>query len=104
MAKQKNSKPEFKEFKMSGKIFEYSGRVYEAKEGTGKVKYRSYVSLTLNDSFTINGIYLVETEDKKFLTFPQYKSGEAYKSYVFIDEEAKEEIEKLVKAIDDVTF
>lgn len=92
---EKKKEDQFKEFKYSGKTFEYSGRIYEASEGNGKVKTRSYVSLTLNDSFTINGVYYVETEDAGFLTFPQYKKGDEYKSYIFTDKDIKDELDGL---------
>ena len=95
----------FKEFSMEGKTFSYKGRVYPKKEGTGKVLSRSLVNITLNDVITIKGIYLVETEDKFFLTFPQYKSGEEYKSYFFIDRDFNEgELDQLIDIIADNVY
>ena len=97
--KTEEKKVTFKEFKFSGKVFEYSGRVYPKTEGKGKVVSRHGINLTLNDTISIKGIYLVETEDKYFLTFPQYKSGDAYKSYIYIDEALNDEIDNLTNAI-----
>lgn len=91
---------EFKEFSMEGKTFSYTGRIYPKKEGTGKVVSKSLVNITLNGVITIKGIYLVETEDKYFLTFPQYKSKEEYKSYIFADRDFSDgELDKLVDII-----
>lgn len=97
--KTEEKKANFKEFKFSGKVFEYSGRVYPKTEGKGKVISRHGINLTLNDTISIKGIYLVETEDKYFLTFPQYKTGDDYKSYIYIAEGLNEEIDNLTSAI-----
>jgi DNA-binding cell septation regulator SpoVG len=97
--KTEEKKVNFKEFKYSGKVFEYSGRVYPKSEGKGKVVARYGINLTLNDVISIKGVYLVETEDKYFLTFPQYKSGDSYKSYIYIAEGLNEEIDNLTNEI-----
>ena len=97
--KAEEKKVTFKEFKYSGKVFEYSGRIYPKSEGKGKVVARYGINLTLNDTISIKGIYLVETEDKYFLTFPQYKSGDSYKSYIYIAEGLNEEIDNLTNEI-----
>ena len=92
----KEDKAKFEEFKYTGKVFEYSGRIYEGTEGKGKVKSRSFMSLTLNDAITISGCYFVVLDDgSSFITYPQYKKGEEYKSYIFTDQELKEELEAL---------
>jgi DNA-binding cell septation regulator SpoVG len=90
---------EFKEFKHTGTTFEYTGRVYPAKEGKGKVKNTYYLSITLNGVLTINGCYLVETENNCFIKWPQYKSGDDYKSYIFTDKEFNKELDGVVFAI-----
>lgn len=93
-------KVEFKEFSMEGKTFSYAGRIYPGKDGTGKVVKKYLVNLTLNGVITLKGLYLVETEDKYFLTFPQYKSKDEYKSYVFVDRDfADGELDQLVDII-----
>ena len=101
----KEEKAKFNEFSYTGKSFEYKGRIYEGTEGKGKVKSRSYMSLILNDCLTINGCYFVVLDDgAAFITWPQYKKGEEYKSYIFTDEEIKEELEALAKVIKKQVF
>lgn len=103
-AKKEEAK-KFEEFKYSGKCFEYSGRLYEGSEGKGKVKSRSYLSLTLNDAITINGCYFVVLDDgASFITYPQYKKGEEYKSYIFTSDDLKDELEALSKVIKKLVF
>lgn len=95
----KNEEKNFREFKFSGKVFEYTGRVYKKTEGKGKVISRAGVQLCLNGVFTLKGIHLVETEENYFLTFPQYKSGDDWKSYVYIPQDNKE----FAQELDDLT-
>ena len=91
---------QFKEFSMEGETFSYTGRIYPKKEGKGKVVSKSLVNITLNGVLTIKGINLVETKDKYFLTWPQYKSKEEYKSYIYSDRDFSEgELDKLVDII-----
>ena len=97
--KNQETKNEFKEFKHTGSTFEYTGRVYPAREGKGKVKNTYYLSVTLNGVFTINGAYLVETENNCFIKWPQYQVKEEYKSYIFTDKEFNKELDGLVFAI-----
>lgn len=104
-AAKKEEAKKFEEFTYTGKTFEYSGRIYEGSEGKGKVKSRSYLSLTLNDAITINGCYFVVLDDgSAFITYPQYKKGEKYKSYIFTDEDIKDELEALSKVIKKLVF
>ena len=101
----KEEKTKFNEFSYTGKSFEYSGRIYEGTEGKGKVKSRSYLALTLNDSITINGCFFVVLDDgSAFITWPQYKKGEEYKNYIFTSEDLKEELESLAKVIKKQVF
>ena len=105
MKTNKAEEPKFKEFNYSGKTFEYSGRLYEAKEGKGKVKSRSYMSLVLNDSITINGCYFTVLDDgAAFISYPQYQKDKEYKSYIFVDKELNEEIEELGKKLKKLVF
>lgn len=105
MPKKKNEEKrevvKFAEFKYSGKVFDYSGRVYQKQEGKGKVISRAGVQLCLNGVLTIKGIHLVDTEDQYFLAFPQYKSGNDWKSYVYIpkDDDFNKEIDNLTDII-----
>ena len=51
-ASKKESKPEFKEFKFSEDIFDYTGRIYPWEEtSSGR---RAYLSLCINDAITVN--------------------------------------------------
>lgn len=94
MAKKNKEFRDFEEFDYEGKWFEYTGRVYPAKDG------RSFVYLTIGDVFTIQ-CYLVETaKGKFFISFPSYKNKDGeYKSYVFTDEKMKDDLEELAKEI-----
>lgn len=90
----------YKEFKVTGDSFEYTGRVYAGREGTGKVKRKWGLTLTLNGVITIKGIWLVQTESGKvFFTYPQYKSGDNYASYIYIDKALNDDFAKLTKSI-----
>ena len=97
--KKEEAKKEFEEFKYSGKKFEYSGRLFPKKEGKGKVLSKAYVTLTLNEVITISGVWLYETESSYFLKFPEYKSGDSWKTYIFIDKEMNDEIDALTDVI-----
>lgn len=96
-APKKTSKNEFKEFSFSGKNFEYSGRIYPSREGSGKVLRSWGMYLCLNGVFTLSGVRLTETKSNIFLSYPSYQSGDDYKSYVFIDDDGKEDIDRLVE-------
>lgn len=105
MKKAKEEKAKFEEFTYTGKTFEYSGKIYEGSEGEGKVKSRSYLSLTLNDAITIKGCYFVVLDGgSAFITYPQYKKGEEYKSYIFTNDDLKDELEALSKVIKKLVF
>ena len=93
----KSKKNEFAEFKLSGEVFEYSGRVYPAKK-----KGDPFVYLTLNDVFTIQA-HLKETKKGDlFLSFPSWKDSDGeYHQYTYIDKALNDEMDKLVVAIND---
>ena len=86
------------EYKVTGDVFEYSGRIYPGREGNGKVKREWGISLALNGVLTIKGVWLKQTESGKvFLTFPQYKASDGYKSYIFTDKSLNADMTKVVK-------
>lgn len=88
----------FIEFKVSGDHFEYSGRVYPGKEGNGKVKREWLMSLTLNGVLAIKGVWLKQTSTGKvFMTFPQYKSGDKWMSYIFTEKDINDDFSKIIK-------
>lgn len=92
-ASKKENKPEFKEFKFSEDIFDYTGRIYPWEE-TGSTR-RAYLSLCMNDAITVNYCHLVETKEHLFISFPSIKSKEDYKSIIFTDEDLKTELDKI---------
>ena len=75
------------------------GRVYPAKENKG-IK-RSFMYLEIIPGFTIQCHY-VETSNNYFIAFPQYQSGESYKSYVFVEKDS--EIQKALDALADAIY
>ena len=75
------------------------GRVYPAKENKG-IK-RAFMYLELIPGFTIQCHY-VETSNNYFIAFPQYQSGESYKSYVFVEKDS--EIQKALDALADAIY
>ena len=96
MAKKEEKK--FIEYKVSGEHFEYTGRIYPGKDGNGKVKREWLMNLTLNGVISIKGVWLKQTSTGKvFMTFPQYKSGDKYMSYIFTEKEINNDFELLIK-------
>ena len=106
MSREKRNKKDekkFVEFDLKSESFDFSGRVYPGEKK--KNVRRSYMSLCLNGVFTISGCWLVETKDNTFISFPQYLSkDDEYKSYVFIDEEMREEMDNLAQLIQEKAF
>lgn len=94
----KSKKPQFKEFTYSGKIFEYSGRIYSGRDGSGKIVRRWPLSLCLNNVFTLKGVWLTQTKKNVFLSFPTWydENNEEWKSYVFLSEDLNEERDAFV--------
>lgn len=100
MAKRNNSGNAFKEFEMKGKQFDYSGRVYpDNKREAGKLTIYP-MSLTLDGVFTIKGCSLMMTKDNLWVAFPQYKSGDDYKDYVYTDKDLNEDLDNLASVIE----
>lgn len=104
----KNKKEESKNFiEFSEKFGEIklSGRMYKGEANKGIE--RNYLSLCVNDLFTISGCHLVETSSTYFISFPQYtvkKDGkDTYKSYVFVEKDSKfqEALDELSKVLFD---
>lgn len=93
-------KAKFEEFKFTGKKFEYSGRLFQKKEGKGKVKSRSGFTLDINGLISIKGCELVVSEDNYFITWPGwYKDKEHKGDFIYIDKELNEEIDELAEVI-----
>ena len=96
MAKKSNKSADYAEFKFSGEVFEYTGRVYPAKSK----KSDPFVYLTLNDAFTIQ-CHLKETKKgDQFLSFPSWKDSDGeYHQYTYIDKSLNDEMDKLIEKI-----
>lgn len=103
--RRKEKKPEYIEFNIKMKSFDYSGRIYADEQGNGSGLYRHYLSLCINGLLTINNCHLIENTDKDtvFIAFPNYKSGDSYKPHVFTDEALKNELDELaIKLLDEI--
>lgn len=93
-------KANFREFKYSGKTFEYDGRIYASRDGSGSVSRYWGMSLTLNNAITIKGVKLVETKnDNVFLSWPSYESNGKWKDYIFVDQELRDEMDNLLRVL-----
>lgn len=91
----------FIEFEYTGKEFKYTGRVYpDLKKTVGKLDITP-VNFTLNGVITIKGCRLMQTDSNAWLSGPQYKSGDEYKDFVYIERKFNDsEIAELVKVIE----
>lgn len=100
MAKRNSNSNNFKEYEMKGKQFDYSGRVYpDNKREAGKLTIYP-MSLTLDGVFTIKGCSLMMTKDNLWISFPQYKSGDDYKDYVYTDKDLNEDLDNLAAVVE----
>lgn len=100
-AKKKNSSnaANFKEFSFNGKHFEYSGRIYpERKREAGKLTITP-MSLCLDGIFTVKGCSLYKTKDNVWIGGPQFKSGDEYKDYLYLDTELNVDMDELASNI-----
>ena len=61
------------------------------KDPKGSVK--AFASLTIDDSFAVNGIKIIEGKNGMFISMPQEKRGEDYHDLCFpVTKEAREQI------------
>lgn len=102
MPKKENSKKEEKKVAKEYKeVFAegLSARLYPAEE-TGKGIKRSFMYLDFGNGFSIQ-CHFIETSNNYFIAFPQYKSGESYKSYVWVekDSEMQNKLDALAEVI-----
>ena len=102
MAAKKNSSSKsngFKEFEMEGKNFNYSGRIYpDNKREAGKLTIYP-ISLCINGLITIKGCSYYETEKNCWIGGPQFKAGDDYKDYLYIDKANNEDMDKLAEVL-----
>lgn len=97
----KSKKPQFKEYAYSGKTFEYSGRIYSGRDGSGKIVRRWPLSMTFNGVFTLKGVWLTQTKNNVFLSYPTWfdETAKEWKDYVFVDAELKKEMDGLINEL-----
>lgn len=89
----------FKEFESKGKNFSYSGRIYtDKKREAGKLTIYP-ISLCINGLITIKGCSYYETANNCWIGGPQYKSGDDYKDYLYIDKENNADMDKVAEVI-----
>ena len=101
-AKKQNSNANYKEFGFEGKNFNFSGRIYtDKKREAGKLTIYP-LSLTLNGVITIKGCSFYETANNMWVGGPQYKQGDDYKDYLYIDKAINEDMDALAEAIEKV--
>lgn len=90
----------YKEFEFEGKSFTYSGRIYvDKKREAGKLTIYP-ITLCLNGVFTIKGCSFYETSNNMWVGGPQYKQGEEYKDYLYIDKDINEDMDALAEEIE----
>lgn len=89
----------FKDCGVTGVHYDYVCRVYVNNAKTfGKVTSVP-VSLTIDNLITIKGCHYKYTEKNNWIEFPEYKSGDEYKSYFYIDEEMNDDLNMIAAAI-----
>lgn len=92
----------YKEFESKGHFFTYSGRIYvDRKREAGKLTIYP-ITLCLNGVITIKGCNFYETSNNMWVGGPQYKQGDEYKDYLYIDKEINDDMDALAEAIEKV--
>ena len=90
----------YKEFEMKGDTFDFTGRVYvDKKREAGKLTIYP-MSLCINGVITIKGCSFYETANNMWVGGPQYKQGDDYKDYLYIDKELNVEMDKLISGLE----
>lgn len=95
----KEEKNSFEEINGEYAGMKLKGRLYPAKEEKG-IK-RAFMYLEIIPGFNIQCHY-VETSNNYFIAFPQYKSGDSYKSYVYVEKDS--DIQKALDALADAIY
>lgn len=89
----------FIEFQMKGKEFDYSGRIFaDSKREAGKLTIYP-MSLCINGLLTIKGCSYYETSKNCWIGGPQFKSGDDYKDFLYIDKNLNPDMDKLAEEI-----
>lgn len=94
-----NESKGFMEFSFSGSKFGFSGRLYpDKKREAGKLTIIP-MTLCFNGLVTIKGCSYYETSKNCWIGGPQYKSGDEYKEYWYLDKELNEDMDNLASMI-----
>lgn len=105
MARKATEKKEadYKEFKIDGVVFSYSGRLY-VKNQTSTARCDIIpMTLTLNNCITIKGCKLFRSDKNSWISGPSYKGKDGeYKEYLYIDKELNAEMEKLISGLESI--
>ena len=89
----------FIEFNMKGKEFDYSGRIFaDSKREAGKLTIYP-MSLCINGLLTIKGCSYYETSKNCWIGGPQFKSGDDYKDFLYIDKNLNPDMDRLAEEI-----
>jgi len=92
----------FKEFEVRGMNFHYSGRIYpDNKREAGKLTIYP-MSLCINGLITIKGCSYYETENNCWVGGPQFKAGDDYKDYLYIDKSNNEDMDALAESLSEL--
>ena len=91
----------YKEFKIEGQIFQYSGRIYPANATqTAKCDIIPF-SLCLNGVLTIKGCKLFRTDKNSWISGPSYKGkNNEYNDYLYIDKDLNKEIDQVIVGLE----
>lgn len=99
MAKKKKEAADFIEFEMEGKEFDYSGRLFpERQREAGKLTITP-MSLCISGLITIKGCSFYQTKDNAWIGGPQYKVGDDYKDYLYIDKGLNKDMDALADTL-----
>lgn len=98
-ASKKTETKSYVEFEYEGDNFNYTGRAYPEYQTKTKKCTITPVSITFNGVMTVKGCKLFVTKNTSWIRFPEYKSGDDYKSFFFIDEDFNDEINALAATI-----
>lgn len=102
MAKKKKEAAEFIEFEMVGKEFDYSGRLFpERQREAGKLTITP-MSLCISGLITIKGCSFYQTKDNAWIGGPQYKVGDDYKDYLYIDKGLNKDMDALAEKLEEL--
>lgn len=99
--KAEEKKVNYKEFKYTGKVFEYTGRIFPGRDGSGKIRRRWGLTLTLNGVLDIKGCTLTETDSNVFISWPQYhnETKKEWVSYIYVNKDLNDELDGLVNEL-----